>query len=93
MDITEPKIMRDQVLILDEPNFNSSNVCIVTGAATGIGRATALAAAVNGLVVAGLDINEDEAVKTEKMALNFCYAVFKPISRPILHRMMISKML
>ena len=68
MDISEPKITRDQVLILDEPNFNSNNVCIVTGAATGIGRATALAAVGNNLTVAGLDINEEEALKTVKMA-------------------------
>jgi 3-hydroxybutyrate dehydrogenase len=43
-------------------------VCIVTGAGTGIGRATAIAAAVNNLMTVGLDINEKEGKKTQKMA-------------------------
>jgi 3-hydroxybutyrate dehydrogenase len=68
MDITEPGITRDQVLTLSEENFNRENVCIVTGAATGIGRAVSLAAAVNNLTTVGLDINEDEGRKTQQMA-------------------------
>jgi 3-hydroxybutyrate dehydrogenase len=43
-------------------------VCIVTGAGTGIGRATAIAAAANKLMTVGLDINEEEGKKTQKMA-------------------------
>jgi 3-hydroxybutyrate dehydrogenase len=42
-------------------------VCIVTGAGMGIGRATAVAAAANGLSVVGLDINASEGAKTEAM--------------------------
>ncbi|MDQ7785370.1 MAG: SDR family oxidoreductase [Desulfomonilaceae bacterium] len=68
MDITEPKITRDQVLILSDENFNRSNVCIVSGAGTGIGRATALAAAANNLTTVGLDINEEEGLTTRKLA-------------------------
>jgi 3-hydroxybutyrate dehydrogenase len=68
MDISEPKIVREDVLVLPDEHFNESNVCIVTGAGTGIGRATAVAAAVNNLTVVGLDINEAEARKTEQMA-------------------------
>jgi 3-hydroxybutyrate dehydrogenase len=68
MDIREPEIERNQLLILDDPNFNPDNVCIVTGSGTGIGRATAVAAAANGLMTVGLDINEAEGVKTQKMA-------------------------
>jgi len=68
MDITEPKITRDDVLIVTEDSFNRSNVCIVSGAGTGIGRATALAAAVNNLTTVGLDINEEEGRKTQDMA-------------------------
>lgn len=67
MDITEPKITREQVLILPEACFNRSNVCIVSGAGTGIGRATALAAAVNNLTTVGLDINEEEGRKTQEL--------------------------
>ena len=68
MDITEPKIIREDVLILLDNDFNSSNVCIVSGAGTGIGRALAIAAAANNLMTVGLDINEDEGWKTEQMA-------------------------
>jgi 3-hydroxybutyrate dehydrogenase len=68
MDITEPKIKREDILILLDDHFNSRNVCIVTGAGTGIGRATAIAAAANNLTTVGLDINEEEGVKTEQMA-------------------------
>jgi 3-hydroxybutyrate dehydrogenase len=68
MDITEPKVTREEILILADDNFNNSNVCIVTGAGTGIGRATAIATAANKLLTVGLDINEEEGKKTEMMA-------------------------
>ena len=67
MDITEPKITPQEILILQDPNFNPDNVCIVTGASMGIGRATAVAAAANGLTAVGLDVNEAEAQKTVEM--------------------------
>jgi len=67
MDITEPKITPQEILILQDANFNPDNVCIVTGAAMGIGRATAVAAAANGLTAVGLDVNEAEAQKTVDM--------------------------
>jgi 3-hydroxybutyrate dehydrogenase len=68
MDITEPKVKREEILILEDDNFDNSNVCIVTGAGTGIGRATAIATATNKLLTVGLDINEEEGKKTEMMA-------------------------
>jgi len=68
MDISEPIIARQEVLFLDDPSFNTQNVCLVSGAATGIGRATAVVAAANGLMTVGLDINEAEGHKTEQMA-------------------------
>ncbi|MBW1788547.1 MAG: SDR family oxidoreductase [Deltaproteobacteria bacterium] len=67
MDIREPVITRDEILILEDENFKRDNVCIVSGVGTGIGRATALAAAANGLRVAGLDINKEEGLKTRDM--------------------------
>ena len=68
MDIREPEIRRDDILILEDDNFNTGNVCIVTGSGTGIGRATAIAAAANNLMTVGLDFNEKEGEKTQKLA-------------------------
>jgi 3-hydroxybutyrate dehydrogenase len=67
-DTKEPEIKREEILILQDKNFNSNNVCVVTGAGTGIGRATALAAAANKLMTVGLDVNEEEGKKTQNLA-------------------------
>jgi 3-hydroxybutyrate dehydrogenase len=64
MQIKEPDITKEEILVLNDENFCPDNVCIVSGCATGIGRAVAIAAAVNGLKVAGLDVNEQEAGQT-----------------------------
>ena len=53
MDISEPTIRPEDILILVDHDFNADNVCIVTGAASGIGRATAVAASANGLADSG----------------------------------------
>jgi 3-hydroxybutyrate dehydrogenase len=68
LDISEPVISREQILILSDPNFNCANVCIVTGVASGIGRATAIAAAANKLFTVGLDVDEKGGHETEKLA-------------------------
>ncbi len=67
MEIQEPVISREDILTIPDKNFNAGNVCLVSGAATGIGRATAVAAAVNNLVTVGLDINEEEGEKTREI--------------------------
>ena len=68
VDTKEPEIKLEDILLLHDDNFSSNNVCVVTGAATGIGRATAIAAAANKLMTVGLDINEEEGEKTQKKA-------------------------
>ncbi len=68
MDIREPVITRDEILFLKDQDFNPRHVIIVSGAATGIGRATAVAAAANGLMTVGLDFDEAEGKRTQEMA-------------------------
>ena len=67
-DTREPEIRQEEILVLRDENFNHNNVCLVTGSATGIGRATAIATAANNLMTVGLDLNEEEGKKTQKMA-------------------------
>jgi 3-hydroxybutyrate dehydrogenase len=67
-DTREPEIKREEILILQDEHFNPGNVCIVSGAGTGIGRATSVAAAANQLTVVGLDINAKEGQKTREIA-------------------------
>ena len=52
-------VSEDSLLFVDDPHFSPENVCIVTGAGSGIGRATALAMAANGLTVVATDIDSD----------------------------------
>lgn len=68
MDINEPAISREEILFLEDKDFNSDNVIIVSGAATGIGRATCVAAAANGLMTVGLDVDETQGSRTVDMA-------------------------
>jgi 3-hydroxybutyrate dehydrogenase len=67
-DLMEPVLRKDDLLILSDPDFSPKHVCLVTGAAGGIGRATAVAAAANNLMTVGLDINEKEGSRTQQMA-------------------------
>ena len=67
-DIREPKIKKEEILVVKDKYFHRKNVAVVTGASSGVGRATAVALAVNGLTVVGMDIAEEGGNETAKMA-------------------------
>lgn len=67
IDLQEPVIEKSEILLVEDKYFSSQNVAIVTGAASGIGRATAAAAAMNGLTTIGTDVSEEGGMKTEEM--------------------------
>lgn len=67
-DIREPKIQKEEILIVKDKYFHPKNVAIVTGAGNGIGRATCIASAANNLMTVGLDIDEAGGKKTQDLA-------------------------
>ena len=67
-DLTEPELTDEDVLVLDDEHFDRENVAVVTGAASGIGQATAVALAANGLTVIGADIDDHGLEKTVSLA-------------------------
>jgi len=66
------ELTRDDLLTIEDPNYTAENVAIVTGGGAGIGRATALAFAANGLTVVATDRDADglDAVRTEATDLS-----------------------
>ena len=67
-DLQEPKIQKEEILVVKDKYFNPKNVAIVTGAASGVGRAIAIALAANGLTAVGADVNEEGGKATTEMA-------------------------
>ena len=67
-ELSAPELTADDLLVLEDPRFGPETVAIVTGAASGIGRATAVALAANGLTVVGADIDEDGLEGTVALA-------------------------
>lgn len=67
-DISEPELTADDILVLDDPRFTPESVALVTGAASGIGQATAVALAKNDLTVVGVDIDEEGLAETADIA-------------------------
>ena len=57
-ELEPPELTADDLLVLEDPTFIPDTVAIITGAASGIGEALAVALAVNGLTVVGADIDE-----------------------------------
>jgi len=67
-ELDAPELTKTDFLVVDDPYFTDENVVIVTGAASGIGQATAVALAANGLTVVGADIDRDGLAETDDIA-------------------------
>ncbi len=67
-ELTAPELTAEDFLVLEDPHFGPETVAVVTGAASGIGRATAVALAANGLTVVGADVDEDGLDETVALA-------------------------
>ena len=63
-----PDLTAGNVLTLDDDRFDADSVALVTGGASGIGRATAVALAVNGCTVVATDVDEDGLRETIDIA-------------------------
>ncbi|WP_439027971.1 SDR family NAD(P)-dependent oxidoreductase [Haloarchaeobius sp. DT45] len=57
--IQPAELTREDVLTVDDDHFTTDSVAIVTGGGSGIGRATAVALAANGLTAVATDMDED----------------------------------
>ncbi len=68
--IEPPELTANAVMQVSDPHFRTDQVAIVTGAASGIGRATAVALATNGLTVIATDVDEDGLWRTEDIAVS-----------------------
>jgi 3-hydroxybutyrate dehydrogenase len=66
--IEPPEITEGDILQLPDDRFREENVAIVTGGASGIGRATTLVLAANGLTAVPTDIDEDGLQEVEEKA-------------------------
>jgi len=71
LDLNAPELSPDDVLRIDDPHFTPDDVAIVTGAASGIGRATAVALATNGLTVVGADVDREGLAGTADVVDEF----------------------
>lgn len=66
-ELQEPSIRPQDILRIPDKYFHACTVAIVTGVASGVGRATAIALAVNGLTVVGIDIDPRGGQETMEM--------------------------
>jgi 3-hydroxybutyrate dehydrogenase len=70
IDLEEPIISREEVLVVKDKDFNSKNVALVTGATSGLGKATAVAMAVNGVKVVCSGTNIERGHETVNLIKN-----------------------
>jgi 3-hydroxybutyrate dehydrogenase len=71
IDLSAPELIPDDLLRVEDPYFDTETVALVTGAASGIGRATAVALASNGLTVVGADIDPEGLNETGDVISEF----------------------
>ncbi|MDS0259959.1 SDR family oxidoreductase [Haloarcula sp. S1CR25-12] len=71
IELSAPELTEGDFLRIDDPQFGTENVAVVTGAASGIGRATAVGLAANGLTVIGADIDAEGLDETADIAEGF----------------------
>jgi 3-hydroxybutyrate dehydrogenase len=67
-ELDAPELTAEDLLVLDDPRFGPETTALVTGAASGIGRATAVALAANGLTVVGADVDAEGLAETQAVA-------------------------
>src|SRR6056297_1003716 len=70
-ELSAPELSESDFLRIDDPHFSTDTVAVVTGAASGIGRATAVGLTANGLTVVGADIDADGLDETADIAEAF----------------------
>lgn len=64
-DSVQPaELTLDDVMVIDDDRYDTGNVALVTGGASGIGRATSLVLAANGLTAVATDVDEDGLAET-----------------------------
>lgn len=61
-------VSEETVLQVDDDHFTDEAVCLVTGGGSGIGRATALAMAANGVTAVATDVDESALAETAELA-------------------------
>ncbi|WP_090620721.1 SDR family oxidoreductase [Natrinema salaciae] len=70
-ELTPPELSPDDFVRIPDDRFTADTVAIVTGGGSGIGQATSIALASNGLTVAAVDIDEQGLAETADMAASF----------------------
>ena len=70
-ELSAPELTPADILTPEDDRFTEETVALVTGAASGIGQATSVALAMNGLTVVGADVDSEGLDETATMAAEF----------------------